>query len=150
VRSEVCVVATLGALIAAAGCGGADDGAARRDVRAAVAPFTPPSPPGCAGAGAYDYCLAFDHATPLAVRVELPSTAPAGAVGVVRFHLVDGAPAEVLNQTRFALPHARRELVFYFQVFPATYVVDIQVGDETATTLPLEIGNVPIETSLTL
>jgi hypothetical protein len=118
--------------------------------RAPASPFTPPTPPGCAGAGAYDYCFAFDGATPVALRVALPSATPEGAVVTLGFHRTAGAPAAVLDDVSFSVPAARSELVFYFQVYPATYTIDVDIGDASGTTAPLDVGEAPVETWLAL
>ncbi len=135
-------------------CGGApSEDAASKDSETASAPvttFTPPSPLGCSNARGYDYCFAFDRATPLAIRVALAEPTPEGAVGTVRFHREAGTPAAVLNDVSFGLPASKTELVFYFQVYPATYTVDVDVDGAHATTDPVEISDTPVETSLVL
>ncbi len=133
-------------------CGGAPSSSeeAPPPSETTTATFTPPSPLGCSNAGGYDYCFAFDHATPLAVRVALPDATPEGAVGTVRFRREAGAPEAVLNSVSFALPAAKKDLVFYFQVYPATYTIEVDVSGDRATTEPLAIGELPVLTSLTL
>ncbi|HEY8078848.1 MAG TPA: hypothetical protein VIF62_32170 [Labilithrix sp.] len=112
--------------------------------------FVPPSPLGCSNAKSYDYCFAFAHGTPLAVHVTLPAPTPADAVGTVHFHREDGAPEAVLDDVSFALPPSRKELVFYFQVYPATYAIAVDVDGAHATTDPLAIGDAPVATSIVL
>jgi len=130
-------------------CGGTSEDATPA-AAGAVTTFTPPSPRGCSNAGAYDYCFAFDRATPLAIRVELAAETPDGAVGNVRFHTEAGTPAAVLNDVSFGLPAAKAALAFYFQVYPATYTVDVDVAGAHATTSPVEIGDAPVATSVVL
>jgi hypothetical protein len=141
----------------AIGCGGARtatttdaDAGAQPSASAPVATFTPPSPRGCAGAAAYDYCFAFDGATPLAVRLELARATGESAVGAVRFRATAGSPAAVLDSVTFALAKGRAELVYYFEVYPATYTVEVEVAGDQASTPPLDIGGAPVETWLTV
>jgi hypothetical protein len=122
-------------LVGLAGCGSAatdaPEGALASgtvDVRAPVAAFVPPSPAGCAAAApAYDVCFAFEDATPLAVRVALPTGTPASAVGVVRFVRASGAREKLqLDELKFKVGD-KPELRFYFQIYPGAYRIEVGV-----------------------
>jgi hypothetical protein len=159
-------VALLGAWVIACGGSGSDAAssssssppalasAAAAD-RAPLEPFTPPSPRGCAAAGAYDFCFAFDTGTPLAVHVALPRAASAGAPAVVRFaRVVAGVPKRNLDEVKFTLERGGDELVLYFQVDPAEYRVGFGFGegaDEVFGWSPIvEVGAAPVATRFTL
>jgi len=131
-------------------CGGSPDEAPASEKVASVETFTPPSPLGCAAAGAYDYCFAFDRGTPLAVRVALPSATPTDAVAEVSFHVEDGHVDAVLNEVRFSVKPDRDALVLYFQVYPATYIIDVSVAGARGTTERIDVGASPIATSVAL
>jgi hypothetical protein len=146
------VLGRIALALALVGCGSSsqeEDPPPKQDL-ATVETFTPPSPLGCSAAGAYDYCFAFTGGTPLAVRVELPKETAADAVGVVRFHKEDGKPSAVLDEVKFELKADRPSLVFYFQVYPATYTIDVQVDGASGTSDPVEVGATPIVASVTL
>src|SRR3954470_4341437 len=69
---------------------------------APVSAFVPPTPRGCVAAAAYDVCLAFDGATPLAVNVNVPPGLPSNAIAVVHFVRVNAPPDAIgINQVKF-------------------------------------------------
>jgi hypothetical protein len=176
-------IAVTLSLIGIAGCGSTTPAAPERalasgtveDARAPVSAFVPPTPPGCAGAAAYDACFAFEGATPLAVRVALPPEARANAVGVVRFHRASAVRTHLeLNQMKFKVGDTR-ELRLYFQVYPDAYRIevgvdadgdgdpdgradlvgwsamspDVAVIDETEAAI-VDVGEAPVETAFRL
>ncbi len=148
-RRTTLIALTLGA----AACGGSGDASSQDPAltSAPVTSFTPPSPRGCAAAAsAYDYCFAFRGGTPLAIRVDLALATPPHAKGAVRFQRVDGSPAAVLDDVEFGLPASKRDHVFYFEIYPGTYTVDVAVAGEAGSTLPLVIAEDPVETWLSL
>jgi hypothetical protein len=128
-------IAVTLSLLAMSACGVAAPDAGERSLdsgtvdgsRAPVTAFVPPTPPGCAGATAYDACFALEDATPFAVRVGLPVEARANAVAVVRFHRASGVREQLdLDELRFTARHAP-ELRLYFQVDPGEYRVEVRV-----------------------
>lgn len=126
VRSAAVLIALL--LVA---CGSAAPSSAEPEAldsaeisdHATLEPFDPPSPRGCGGAAAYDFCFAFDTGTPLAVRVALPRPADARAVAVVRFQHVAGASKRNLDEVKFIVKETTSSPDLYFQVDPGTYRV---------------------------
>lgn len=144
--------------------------------RAPVEAFVPPTPAGCAGAGAYDVCFAFEAATPLAVHVKLPDGARPKAIAVVHFHRVppDVRTKQTLNQVKFPIGNAA-ELNLYFQVYPGEYRIvvgvdadgdgnpegpgddlgwssasaDVPVVDESGAAI-VDVGTTPIATTFSL
>lgn len=124
-------------LLAIAGCGSATsdappslEGASIGGARAPVSSFTPPTPPGCAGAGAYDACFAIVDATPLEVRARLPRALPANAVAFVRFRRASGTSDPLdLDRMKFKV-RGGDELLLYFQVRPGAYLVEVGVDSD--------------------
>jgi hypothetical protein len=103
--------------------------------RAPLSTFVPPTPAGCAGAQAYDVCLAITAATPLAVRVTRPAVLRPNAVAVVRFQRVEGVRGALdFDHANFRVGDAR-ELRLYFQLSPGAYRISVGVdadGDGNA------------------
>jgi hypothetical protein len=129
---------TLVLAILGAGCSAGADPAPRAELasatvtdgRARVAPFVPPSVSGCAGATAYDVCLAFDRATPLAVHVALPHATRPNTTALVRFVRASAdAPTLLADHVEFKVG-ARTALDLYFQLYPGSYRIAVSVDTD--------------------
>jgi len=179
---NIVTVCLLSVAVSVAACGttleqaaGAPPSTAPGDGRAPLSAFVPPTPAGCAGAQAYDVCLAITAATPLAVRVTRPAVVRPDAVAVVRFQRVEGARGAFdFDHANFRVG-AARELRLYFQLSPGAYRIsvgvdadgdgdpegpgddlgwsamspDVAVVDEAGAAL-VDVGTTPVETSFAL
>jgi hypothetical protein len=151
-------------LVGVAACSSAapdnrEDGAPA-PAHAPVTSFVPPTPRGCVAAAAYDVCVAFDDATPLAVNVSVPPGVPPGATAVAHFERI-GGPADAIgiDRVKFKTRDAR-ELHLYFQVQSGTYRVSVGVdadgdgdpegpSDDLGAAL-VDVGSAPIAVELAL